>query len=173
MQSPPPVHGERLIGSRPTPDCGWLIIFFGTLFVLIFAYGAIGYARNQWHPSVRDIEIKPNVSGQQTAEVGLIAVRGKIFRNCEVTLDGREYTQCEFHTVTLVYDGGPVGMIDNKFVDGFVMRSNKKDINSFVSMMNAFGFLKISAVNERGVVAPTNPFPGLDFHSSGKMNVPR
>jgi len=172
LKIPASVGAEQLVGLALTaagswatthwvsPDTrfGWLLVFFGTSFALIFAYGAIGWARAQWGSVPADsVELpsrEPAPSG-----LSLIAVRGKVFRNCEVPIDGHSYTECEFRSVTLLYDGGPVEMTRNTFVGGFVMRSSRREINAFVKMMNSFGFLKISAIDERGIVAPSNPAP--------------
>lgn len=68
---------------------------------------------------------------------------GKTYRNSEVVLDGRSYSNDTFYNVTFVYDGTTPINFSNNTVHGFpLIRTNTPAVWGTVTLMKGFGFLR-------------------------------
>lgn len=69
-------------------------------------------------------------------------IAGQTFKNEKVKLDGKEFLNCNFEDVTIVYDGRyPVRMVGNRFQGSLDFTSDNPSIDVAVGILSALGFM--------------------------------
>jgi hypothetical protein len=81
-------------------------------------------------------------------------VYDKTFVNEHVPLDGYVYHHCKFINVTFVINGRLPGGIHESEIGHFWITSTDLSVQSVLAGLNAFGFLKVSLVQDGKIVAP-------------------
>jgi hypothetical protein len=119
-------------------------IFFATTIVVLASF----YGGRAPTPRVR----------AHTPPEQLERVSGKIFHNERVVVDGRAFVGCEFHNVTLEFNGDRFSMLNCKF-DGFSLASSNEDIDAAWMLVHDLGLTKIPMLVEGRQVDPSNPVP--------------
>jgi hypothetical protein len=106
-----------------------LAVFFASILLLLYRF-------EQRLPQQRRIEPQdPNWLEK------LELVANQPFRNQEVRLDGKRFVGCEFHGVTLVYNGGPVSL-ENCTFGQHIITSESPEINRFAGVLMNLGHFK-------------------------------
>ncbi|GEM_PF-4787581 len=128
------------------------VIGVGVITWLLIGVGLNLYRRSG--PPVAPAQASSSTSGSQHLQL----IEGKFFKNQQLHLDGKHYTGNTFEGVTIIYNGGPFRMDHNK-IGGMVITTEKPEIESFVKLLNDFGYLKVPVFSDQGTMDPTNPFP--------------
>lgn len=69
-------------------------------------------------------------------------ITDKSFRSERVVIDGKEFRDCSFDNVTIVYNGtAPVKMIGNRFSGDLIMTTDNPAIGSAEGVLSGLGFM--------------------------------
>jgi hypothetical protein len=70
-------------------------------------------------------------------------IHNEEFRNQEVLLDGREYRNCKFYSVSLMYNGTtPIRLSNNYFYGGVMLKSANPQVESAWTLIIATGLIR-------------------------------
>jgi hypothetical protein len=72
----------------------------------------------------------------------LTEVRGKVFVNEKVLLDGYHYTFCRFQNVTFIYNGVAPTALDNNEIAGYNVQTDNPALLQNTTLLKGLGMLK-------------------------------
>lgn len=99
---------------------------FIPLALITFALAAFLYRQFKPESVVIDDTDKAEVDHDPNWIDKLEVVAGRNFRNEEVAIDGKRFVNCEFHSVTLVYNGGAISFEGCTFGQHIIKTENPR-----------------------------------------------
>jgi hypothetical protein len=87
----------------------------------------------------------------------LVEVRGKLFRNEKVRLDGHQYIRCTFENVTFQFGGGP-GRVDSSVINGCTIEPTTEELARFAHLLFQFNFLRHPLYGPDGPLVSSNRY---------------
>lgn len=82
-------------------------------------------------------------------------VRGRVFANEPVDLDGKRFVRCQFHSVRLRYSGGRFALEHNEFRPVPVIEPATPELAGYTTLLNEFGMLNMPVMGPDGIMTRT------------------
>jgi hypothetical protein len=142
-------HRKRIAEGKRGMDTWYVISSAGIVTCIAIAIGAYGVG-------LRSVKQSTFPTWPETYKPEV--VNGKTFRNQEVFLDGKSYTNCTFENVTFVYDGTtPLMFNNNHMVEPLQFKTNNPSVFGTMLMIKGFGLMKSDTASNLQVFVNNEP----------------
>jgi hypothetical protein len=131
----------------PIANYGWAADIVAGVFLASLLMGSVGVLLIGWR-YLNPLNTKDNSKYIQFPEPYVpISVIGKTYRNERVILDGHAYTNCNFYSVTFVYNGTTsIVFAHNSIINGMMFSSDNPSVLMTTVALKGLGYLKEGAL---------------------------